>query len=232
MNWKELKAVHLSLMLFQEELEGSRVRVLSDSMTALSCLRKEGSLVSTALGDLTEEICLFLEESDISILPIHLKGKINVLADQGSRRGPIPTEWSLDDNSFLWCCQQLGVPQVDLFATRFNRKIPRYVSPCPDPEAVGWDSLERVTNWNQWRSIYLFPPLGILDKVVGLLNSYKGAGFLIAPFWPTRNWFPLLSMRCPIRFPLPKNMFLYQRLSDQVFFHNNLFHLNLHVWKL
>ena len=43
MNWKELKAVHLSLMLFQEELEGSRVRVLSDSMTALSCLRKEGS---------------------------------------------------------------------------------------------------------------------------------------------------------------------------------------------
>ena len=92
MNWKELKAVHLSLIFFQEELEGSRVKVLSDSMTALSCVRKEGSLASVALGDLTEEICLFLDETDISILPIHLKGKINVLADQGSRRGPISIE--------------------------------------------------------------------------------------------------------------------------------------------
>ena len=59
MNWNELKAVHLALTLFHEELEGSCVMVLSDSMTALSCLRKEGSLASVALGNLTEEICLF-----------------------------------------------------------------------------------------------------------------------------------------------------------------------------
>merc|ERR1712121_493861 len=78
----------------------------------------------------------------VSVLPIHLKGKINLLADQGSRRGPIATEWSLDNKSFLWCCQKLGVPQVDLFATRLNKKLPTFVSLCPDPEALGWDALE------------------------------------------------------------------------------------------
>ena len=93
---------------------------------------------------------------------------------------------------------------MDLFATRFNRKIPTYISPCPDPEAVGWDSLERLTNWNQWRSIYLFPPLQVLDKVVGLLSSYKGAGFLIAPFLANSELVPSFVEEMSNQVPITK----------------------------
>ena len=49
MNWKELKAVHLSLIKFQHLLQGHGIRVLTDSTTTLACIKKEGSLASQAL---------------------------------------------------------------------------------------------------------------------------------------------------------------------------------------
>ena len=51
MNWKELKAIHLTLIHFSHHLSGKSVRVLSDNRTALACLRNHGSLASQALLD-------------------------------------------------------------------------------------------------------------------------------------------------------------------------------------
>ena len=39
-NWKELKAIHLTLLGFPHQLKGKCVKVWSDSRTALSCIRK------------------------------------------------------------------------------------------------------------------------------------------------------------------------------------------------
>ena len=44
-----------------------------------------------------------------------LQGSLNVLADHGSRKGPISTEWSLAMTSFLSAARQVSIfPQVDL----------------------------------------------------------------------------------------------------------------------
>ena len=52
-----------------------------------------------------------------------------------------PTEWSLLPEVFQQICNQWHLPQIDLFATRFNHKLPQFVSPVPDSLAVAVDAL-------------------------------------------------------------------------------------------
>ena len=52
---------------------------------------------------------------------------------------------------------------MDLFATRFNNKLPQFVLPVPDPQAWAVDALSL-----SWEDLdpYAFPPAAILGKVV------------------------------------------------------------------
>ncbi|CAL4140980.1 unnamed protein product, partial [Meganyctiphanes norvegica] len=79
------------------------------------------------------ELC---RDQHIRLIPVHLRGVLNVLADQGSRECPISTEWSLDKASFSQICDWFGRPQLDLFATRDNCQLERFISPCPDRSAI------------------------------------------------------------------------------------------------
>ena len=140
MNWKELMAIRLALVEFRFLLRGRTVRLLSDNTTAVSCLRHQGSVKHAHLHSLSAEILVFCRSWSIVLLPENLKGVLNVLADQGSRLHPIPTEWSLDKGTFTWICSLAPPLQVDLFATRENTQLPHFVSPCPDNLAVGIDA--------------------------------------------------------------------------------------------
>ena len=53
----------------------------------------------------------------------------------------IQTEWSLLLEVFALLCQRWHIPSVDLFATRFNHKLARFVSPVPDRSAWKVDVL-------------------------------------------------------------------------------------------
>ena len=56
------------------------------------------------------------------------------IADKLSRLGQtIQTKWSLHPEVFQAICSRWHQPQVDLFATKFNNKLPQFVSPVPDP---------------------------------------------------------------------------------------------------
>ena len=159
MYWKVLNVVHLSLISFQDQLKGH----CSESfLTALACIRKEGSLASEALWDLAKDLLLFAQSKDISLYPVHMRRRLNVLADKASRDGPISMEWSLDRDSFkrIW-----GVP-LDLFAIPENSQLPQFASPCPDPCHLGCDALDDSLDWNQLRSIYLFPPFQLRGSFV------------------------------------------------------------------
>ena len=96
MNWKELKAIHLSLLHFSKFLRGKVVKILSDNTSALACIHRQGSLSSVPLSSLTEEILLFCERLGISLIKCCIKGALNVLADKGSRDKPVSKEWSID----------------------------------------------------------------------------------------------------------------------------------------
>ena len=65
-----------------------------------------------------------------------------MVADKLSRLGQtIQTECSLLPAVFQAICSRWHRPQIDLFAMRFNNKLPWFVSPVPDPLATAVDAL-------------------------------------------------------------------------------------------
>ena len=230
-NWKELKTIQLTLQYFIKEVKNHTVLVWSDNTSAIACLRNQGTLYSDPLLALSKEILEFCSLQNIALVPRHLKGVLNVLADQGSRDHPIETEWTLDSTTFLWILQlPTLLPEVDLFATRDNAQLQTFVSPCPDSLAAGSDAL--TIDWNRWSSINLFPPPSILPKIIPLLENFKGQGVLIAPLCVASGWFQSLNRRCRGKIPLPHNLSLSQLTNRGIEFHPDPSALNLHAWKI
>ena len=142
----------------------------------------------------------------------------------------IQTEWSLLPEVFQAICSRWHRPQIDLFATRFNNKLPLFVSPVPDPLATAEDALSLP--WEDL-DIYAFPPAAILGKVVEKLqDSPCKKIILVAPGWPNKPWFwDLVAMSSQIPLNLPSLPNLLTQPFNQIP-HRNLTNLNLHAWLL
>ena len=229
-NWLELNAIFQSVKHFLPLLKGQSVQILSDNMTAVACIQHQGTLGSKALMDLSQSLLEFCLLYNILLIPKHISGILNVLADQGSRQVPISTEWKLDYQTFLWLIELVGLMAVDLFATLENHQIPSYVSPCPDPNAVDINALS--LQWNRWNSIYLFPPTALLPKVSSLLLKFQGRGVLVAPFHAQSSWLPNLLRRSPNPIPLREGYSLSQNTTKGTVFHPNPSVFCLHAWIL
>ena len=143
-----------------------------------------------------------------------------MIADKLSRLGQtIQTEWSLHPEVFQAICFRWHQPQVDLFATRFNNKLPQFVSPVPDTQAWAVDALSL-----SWEDLdpYAFPPAAILGKVVEKLQDYPCNR--IIPGWPNMPWFwdlvarsshiPLCLPNLPNLVTQPFNQTLHRDLSN------------------
>ena len=196
----------------------------------MSCLKRQGTYRSDPLLYLSQEILEFCQSLAILLVPRHLSGELNVLADRHSRRGPVGAEWSLDQETFLWLSRLTDPFQVDLFATRENAQVPAFVSPFPDPLALGVDAFS--LQWDAWESIYLFPPVKSLHRVVPLLSLFKGRGVLVAPLYPPSGWFPALLQRCGNPIPFPASLRLSQPSSEGIVYHEDPSVYRLHAWRL
>ena len=152
-----------------------------------------------------------------------------MITDKLSRHNQlIQTEWSFSQPVFNLLCSRWAQPQLDLFATRFNHKLPKFVSPVPDPTAwavgtMSWENLDA----------YAFPPVSLLTQVISKLVDHGCPRMiLIAPRWPNMPWFwDLVNLSVQIPFKLP----LHRDLVTQPFnglVHKNLNNLNPHVWLL
>ena len=75
-------------------------------------------------------------------------------------------------------CTKWFTPQLDLFATRLNHKMPLYSSPVPDQNAWNIDALNI-----SWSSLvaYAYPPTALLPKVIQKVRQYNCLLILIAP---------------------------------------------------
>ena len=230
-NHLELKAVFLALKEFRTLVCNKTVLIATYNTTVVAYINKEGGMKSGSLCALLWRILSWCTRQQVTLRARHIPGRLNVIADKLSRLGQtIQTEWSLHPAVFQAVCARWHQPQVDLFATRFNNKLPQFVSPVPDPQAWAVDALSL-----SWEDLdpYAFPPAAILGKVVEKLQDYPcNRIILIAPGWPNMPWFwDLVAMSSQIPLCLPNLPNLVSQPFNQVL-HRNLLNLNLHAWLL
>ena len=128
---------------------------------------------------------------------------------------------------FNLLCSRWAQPHLDLFATRFNHKLPKFVSLVPDQTACAVDALSLL-----WENLdaYAFPPVSLLSQVISkVMDQGCCRLILIAPEWPNMPWFwDLVSLSVQIPFSLP----LQKDLVTQPFnglLRRNLSNLNLYA---
>ena len=200
-NLKELEGVRLCLVSFLPSLVGKSVRLFTDNSTVATYVNRQGGIHSDSLSRAAEALLLWCQSHQIQLFARHISGKLNVLADMLSRpRAILQTEWTVCHQALERVWARFHRPMVDLFATRFNHRLPIYVSPVPDGLAWAADALTLCWSGMQ---VYAFPPLPILARVVAKARRERPCMILIAPMWPAQPWFPdLLQITLGQPFPL------------------------------
>ncbi|KAL8567137.1 hypothetical protein ACOMHN_033039 [Nucella lapillus] len=110
-------------------------------------LNRQGGPHSPARSLRAESILHCCHRLGIRLSAIHIAGKTNILADSLSTgQQVLHTEWTLQKKILqsIWKTPGGFLPMVDLFTTIFNKRLPIYVSPVPDPEALTIDALPPV----------------------------------------------------------------------------------------
>ena len=84
---------------------------------------------------------------------------------------------------------QLGPCQVDLFASRLTRQLPRYYSWRIDPEAEAVDAFTQ--DWSHHRG-FANPPWCLIPRCLSQARAQKARLILLTPLWPSQPWYPVV----------------------------------------
>ena len=114
------------------------VRVMSDNITAVSYVNNKGGIKSGFCNKIAKELWQ------------------NTEADSFSRNFSETIEWKLSTHLFQKISSMFGNPTLDLFASRINYQIDRYISWKPDPKALAIDAFS--IKWNT-EFYYILPLL-------------------------------------------------------------------------
>ena len=153
-----------------------------DNSTVVAYINKQGGTHSVEICALLWRIMSWCHRLKISLCTRHIPGCPNVITDYLARLTQNQSmEWSLHPQVFKRICKKWFTPQVDLFATRLNHKLPLYVSPVPDQKAWNIDPLN--ISWSGLVA-YVYRPSALLLKVVQKVCQCNCLLNLVAPGWP------------------------------------------------
>ena len=226
----ELRAVRLALLSLERVVRGQAVKLLADNTTAVAYIRNQGGTHSVSLYREARLLLLWCSQHQVTLLPFYMPGHLNSLADLLSRESQVlGTEWTLHSAIFRQLHRLVPALSVDLFSTRLNNQLPRFVSPCPDP--LAWRTDAFSFEWEDMVA-YAFPPTKLLGEVLRKLHRSHIQLFLVAPLWPNQAWFQDLLR---LLFDLPLRLPLWHHLLRQPHvpvYHQDPSLLALHVWPL
>lgn len=193
-NYLELLAAFLGLKSFCNDQRNIDILLRIDNTTAISYINRMGGIQLVHLNSVARQIWDWCEHRNIFIFASYIKSKDNVEADKASRITNMDTEWDLNHSAFLRITETFGLPDIDLFATRINKKCNRYVSWKRDPEAFDIDAF--TLRWNH-HNFYAFPPFSLVMKCLRKIVNDKATGILVVPYWPSQAWYPMfMSLVC------------------------------------
>ena len=189
-NALELRAILFGLKSLCKYRYEIHIRIRTDSTTALAYVKNMGGTKSDDCQIQAKQIWNWAQEHDSWLSITHIPGVDNVLADLRSRKFKDHLEWSVNIGIFEDMCQTFGSPEVDLFASRLNAKLTKYVSWEPDPD--NWKTDAFSFTWTEMY-VYCFPPFSLLPRVVRKVLADSAEALILAPHWTAQPWLPLLE---------------------------------------
>ena len=126
------------------------------------------------------------------MIPSHIAGKDNVMADYFSRHTIEHHEYGLDREVFNLVTKTIFSPQFDLFASHSLHVTDRWASFCWTAGAETGDAF-LMQEWPD--KAYIFPPAPLLNEVVARLAQQDGDFILIAPAFSRGTelmWHPVI----------------------------------------
>ncbi|XP_053400697.1 uncharacterized protein LOC128557387 [Mercenaria mercenaria] len=199
-NYLELLAASLSVKAFCMHKKNIHVQVQLDNTCAVSYIRNMGGCRSLECNDLVHKLWVWCMGRSVWLSSTHIPGKDNI-SDHGSRNFNDNVEWKLNEQIFDNVTSIWGKPEVDMFASRLNCQLPKYVSWKPDAEAFFVDAFS--LDWSKM-FMYIFCPFSLVARALQKLRQDQGDCIMIVPLWPTQNWWnDLLELLIDIPYIIP-----------------------------
>ena len=202
----ETKAALFALKSLCAEETDVHIQIKSDNTCAISYINEMGGMHSEDCNSIAVELWHWAIDRNIWVSAAFVPGVENI-ADENSRIFHDETEWKLDEEVFNSIVDLWGMPEIDMFASRLNYQIQKYVSWGPDPNAFSIDAF--AMSWSNL-FMYLNPPFSLLTRTMQKLERDKGTAILIAPEWRTQPWFTMamgLLVEQPLLLPGKQKLF-------------------------
>lgn len=216
-NCLELMTAWFAIQTLVKISPSVHVRLQMDNASAVAYINRQGGTRSHQLNLIAKNIWEWAIYHRIRISAEHLPGIQNVTADSLSRNLNDNLEWSLNQKVYHRLVQRLKLnPQVDLFASRLNAQIRKFVSWKPDPLAWRVDAFS--IPWTKIMA-YAFPPFCLISRLLQKVHSDRVEKMLlIAPIWKTQPWYPtILSMLIcrPVLLPKARNLLQLHHSNEE-----------------
>ena len=210
-NYLELLAIFYALQSLFVSMSDVHIHFQCDNTCAVSYIKNFGGMCSIQMDNLAGEIWQWCLDRNIYISASHLSGVENFTADFLSRNFSDSTEWMLKKDIFDRICKHIFMPDIDLFASRLNKQLEKFVSWYPEPGCFMTDAFS--FSWHDYNP-YIFPPFSLIGRVVNkVIDDKVDRAILIIPFWRSQSWFPLVlsnMISSPVRLPRHQDLLTLQ----------------------
>ncbi|KAM3966701.1 LOW QUALITY PROTEIN: ATP-binding cassette subfamily C member 4-like [Aphomia sociella] len=175
----EGNASHFKSPRITSKKPNSKLNFDSDRQSVCSSLPpKRGGTKSQPLAVITQKILRILDDHQIHFKIFHIPGKLNNHADCLSRHRKTP-EWHLLPHCTQMIFAKMGIPVIDLFASRSARVVDNYATlDLRDQDAMLHDAFSIV--WN-FPLAWIFPPPFLIPRVLMHLNQATGIYLIVVP---------------------------------------------------
>ena len=194
-NPRELKAANLALKIFSpsQRYQLFHIQLHIDNQAAISYINHPGGTHLTLLCQSSLDLWNWSLSRQIHISARYIPGIFNKHADHMSRKLKLTAKWKLNPILFQRMVAVYRIPQIDLFATRANTRLRKFVSWTPDPQSAAISVFS--VHWSDPLS-YAFPPFRLITRCVQKIKNQNEKILLVTPVWRSRPWyllqFPLL----------------------------------------